>query len=244
MGHLPPTEAKTAKNALIARSARSLRSAVTAVGGATVAATFAFAETAAKELTRAERRRRRRERERERDEERDEHRKRDQDDDDDHSDRMAALKARHAAPKDGAGLESPRRRTAQQTAHEDAADDNAPVGRIRTQRQDATPGEESAARPVVLETDQVAEETDPESDSSVVRVGSGDTFASIDSETGTATAESNGVRAIAGPDGAFIEGTPGGEPSTTPTTPTDPTADGNDDGTVDGGNNVDEELLS
>lgn len=244
MGHLPPTDAQTAKDSLIARSARSLRSAVTVVGGAAVASTLAFAETAAKELSRAERRRRHRERERERDEDREERRKRNQDDDDDDSDRMAALKAKHAALRDGVGLESPRRRTARQTADEDAADDNTPVGRIRTQRQEATRADESTVQPVVLEAEQVTEETDTETDSTVLRVGSGDTFASIDSETGTATAESNGVTAIAGPDGAFIEGTPGGDPTTSPTTPEDPAADGNDDGTVDGGNNVDEELLS
>lgn len=238
-----PTDAPSAKDPLIARSPRSLGGAVTAVGAAAAASALASAETAAKELSRAERRRlrRERERERERDDDRENRRQRDRDDDDDDSDRMAALKAKYAAMSNRAS-DAPRQRTAQQSADENADIDSALIGRTRTRRQEAQDAEESTQAQFAVEPTQVFADEEPEADTAVIRVGSGDTYASIDPETGTATASSNGVTAIAGPDGASIEGTPG----ETPVLPVDdlPIADGNDDGTEDGGNNIDEGFLS
>jgi hypothetical protein len=243
---------------LISRSARALRNTILGVGSAATVSSLAALDAVAKELTKAERRRRRQQREREdeREEEAEQRRaarrRRDNDDDDD-DDRLELLRERHAALLDRAA-DGGRRVSARQSTQDDTAGEISGGGRTG-ERQTVSTDEGTGGDRSVIETAQVLNPTDRETDTDTdtgsetaeIRVGSGDTFASIDPETGTATAESNGVRAIAGPDGAFIEGSPSDTPS--PAAPSDDlgTGDGNDDGldpSPAGGDNTGEDLLS
>lgn len=248
VGQRAPTEVETTGGAAIARSIRALRSAIAGIGAAAAATSLTSLDAVAKELSKAERLRRRRQRERqeEREEEREqrlaERRRRDNDDDDDGvDDRLELIRARQAAMDRSS--DSPRRVTAKQSANDEADAGTAGGGR-QVRRQQAASDEASGADEVALrQVNPITsdDETDTGSETAQIRVGSGDTFASIDPETGTATAESNGVRAIAGPDGAFIEGA---AVDTPPPLVPDDGADGNDDGdpTDDGGDNGGEPL--
>jgi hypothetical protein len=259
---LSPSDAETAKLSILSRSARSLRNAFLGISAAASASSQAAVDAVARELTKAERRRRRRQQEREdeREEEREQlrarRRRRDHDDDDDDGDRIDGLRARHAALTErpsGSG----RRVSAAQDADEDGPAGAADGRQTRRQQADAR-DEADADETSVVDAAQVvdpsdvrtgdATDTDTGSETAEIRVGTSETWASIDPETGTATAASNGVRAIAGPEGAFIEGSPSGEPVPTSAPPDDlPDRDGNDDGldvpSPDGGDNVDD-LLS
>lgn len=259
MGQRTPTEAEPAARDRLAQSLRALRSALTGVGAAAAASSVTTLDALAKELSKAERRRRlrQRQREEEREEEREQRRaerRRQNDDDDDDQDqdtRLELIRARREALLDRSPG-SNRRATARQSA-DDSETDGVTGGRqVRRQQvasdDDAQTEDDGRAEDeIVLTPPQTTDEdtgTATGSETAQIRVGSGDTFATIDPETGTATAESNGVRAIAGPDGAFIEST-AGEPLT-PTIPDDDLGDGNDDGEApvdDGGNNGDD-LLS
>lgn len=223
MGHFSGKKT-AATETLRERSIRRLRAMLTVAGGAAATSSLADAGSAAKELTSAERRQR--QRDRERDDEDDGRKKRDRDDqdEDDTDDRFAALRAQHAALMERV-TNPTRRTTAQQSAEDPDArksretepDDSDDGLDRRRARQDAdrdagNDGNESAEnRTGSIQVPQVVDADPPATTGGgALRVGSGDTFASVDAETGTAIAESNGVRAISGPDGAFIEGTPGG----------------------------------
>ncbi|MDQ3694210.1 MAG: hypothetical protein M3464_11345 [Chloroflexota bacterium] len=226
MGYVSDNDS-AATESLRERSIRRLRAILSVVGGAATTSSLADAGSAAKELTNAERRQR--QRDREPDDEDDSRKKRDRDDqdEDDTDDRFTVFRAQHAALMER--VTNPTRRTAAQQSADDSdeqrsrntkSDENDAGLDRRRSRQDAdrdanNDGNEFAEnRTGSIQVPQVVDTDPPETTGgAALRVGSGDTFASVDAETGTAIAESNGVRAISGPDGAFIEGTPGGPPS-------------------------------
>jgi len=225
VGHFSGKDSATTET-LREWSIRRLRAMLAVAGGAAATSSLSVVGSAAKESTDAERRQRQRDRERDDDVDGRKTRDRDDQDEGDTEDRFAVFRAQHAALMERV-TNPTRRTTALQSAADpdqrrsrntesDASDDG--LDRRRS-RQDAdrdanNDGDESAEnRAGSIQIPQVAGYDPPETTGgNALRVGSGDTFASVDSETGTAIAESNGVRAIAGPDGAFIEGTPGGSP--------------------------------
>lgn len=299
MGQPSSTDARTTNETLLARSTQSLRRVASSLGGAAALSAIAAVETAARELSKAERLRRRRQREREeareeREAEREERRRRRRDDDDDDGDdddgdRISQIRAKHTAllnrnngerqvnarqsADDGDAETAAERRARRQAERDNDDGDDVETAaerraRRRAERDDADgDADNSDDEPTVTETRQMApnlglsgsSNSSSGSTAEEIRVGDSSTWASIDPNTGTATAFSNGVSAIAGPDGADIQGSPSssgtgtsvGRPSSSLD---DSDLDGNDDGDFDelddlddgfddGGNN-DDDLLS